>query len=86
MLGLLILLPLGLFFFGYVNTGYKRVGAYLGGANIDESTFTGAMDSVQPIALKNYYMDKYFGESRLFPAGVFISVTLICIMFGVAFT
>ncbi len=85
MLGLLILLPLGLFFFGYVNTGYKRVGAYLGGANIDESTFTGAMDTIQPIALKNYYLEKYFGESRLFPTGVFISVTLICIMFGVAF-
>ena len=85
MLGLLILLPLGLLYFGYLNKNYKRVGAYLGGANIDESSFQGAMDAVQPIALKNYYLEKYFGESRLFQAGVFISVTLICIMFGVAF-
>jgi ech hydrogenase subunit A len=85
MVGLLILLPLGLFFFGFVNKNYRRVGIYLGGANIDDSTFEGAMASTQSIRLKNYYLEKYFGEDRLFNAGVLISVTLLCVMFGVAF-
>ena len=31
MVGLLIILPLGLFYFGFVNKDYMRVGSYLGG-------------------------------------------------------
>ena len=84
MVGLLVLLPLGLFFFGFVNTHYKRVGIYLGGANIDNNTFEGAMASAQTVQLKNYYLGKYFGEDRLFTIGVLVSLTLLCIMFGVA--
>ena len=42
------------------------------------------MESTQTIELKNYYLEKYFGENRLFNAGVFISLTLLIIMFGVA--
>ena len=45
MVGLLVILPLGLFFFGFVNKNYRRVGTYLGGANIDNVTFEGAMAS-----------------------------------------
>jgi ech hydrogenase subunit A len=85
MLGLLILLPLGLFFFAFINKNYKRVGTYLGGANIDNITFEGAMASTQTIQLKNYYLEKYFGEGRLFMIGVLVSLTLIFVMFGVAF-
>jgi ech hydrogenase subunit A len=84
MFGLLIILPLGLFYYAFVNKEYKRVGTYLGGGNIDRITFEGAMSSTQPIQLKNYYMEKYFGEERLFYVGVFVSLTLIFIMFGVA--
>ncbi|OPY74296.1 MAG: Na(+)/H(+) antiporter subunit A [Syntrophorhabdus sp. PtaU1.Bin050] len=84
MVGLLVLLPLGLFYFGFVNKNYKRVGTYLGGANIDNVTFEGAMASVQTIEMKNYYLEKYFGEDRLFNVGVIISLTLLCVMFGVA--
>ena len=43
------------------------------------------MASTQPIEMKNYYLEKYFGEDRLFDVGVLISLTLFCIMFGVAF-
>jgi ech hydrogenase subunit A len=82
--GLLILLPLGLFYFAFVNKNYKRVGTYLGGANIDNITFQGAMDSAQAIELKNYYLERYFGEDRLFIVGVLVSLTLIFVMFGVA--
>ena len=85
MVGLLILLPLGIFFFGYVNRNYKRVGTYLGGANLSDVTFQGAMASTQTIRLKNYYLEKYFGEDRLFNVGVLVSLTLLCVMFGVAF-
>jgi ech hydrogenase subunit A len=85
MLGLLILLPLGLFYFAFVNKNYKRVGTYLGGANIDNITFEGAMASTQNIELKNYYLEKYFGEDRLFMVGVLVSLTMIFVMFGVAF-
>jgi ech hydrogenase subunit A len=85
MLGLLILLPAGLFYFAFVNKNYKRVGTYLGGANIDHITFEGAMASTQTIELKNYYLEKYFGEDRLFIIGVIVSLTLVFIMFGVAF-
>jgi ech hydrogenase subunit A len=82
-LGLLIILPLCLLYFGLVNKNYKRVGTYLGGANIDNITYEGAMASTQPIELRNYYMEKYFGESRLFSAGVYIAMTLLFVMFGV---
>lgn len=84
MLGLLIILPLGLFYYAYVDKNYKRVGTYLGGGNIDHITFEGAMAATQPIQLKNYYLRQYFGEERLFFIGVFVSLTLIFIMFGVA--
>lgn len=85
MVGLLILLPVGLFYFGFINKNYRRVGTYLGGANVDDVTFEGAMASTQTIQLKNYYLERYFGEDRLFYVGVLVSITLLCVMFGVAF-
>jgi ech hydrogenase subunit A len=84
MLGLVILLPVGLFYFAFVNKDYKRVGTYLGGGNLDDVTFEGAMASTRTIELKNYYLQKYFGENVLFNAGVFVALTLVVIMFGVA--
>jgi ech hydrogenase subunit A len=61
MVGLLIFLPLGLFYFAFINKDYRRVGTYLGGANIDNVTFEGAMASVRTIEMRNYYLEKYFG-------------------------
>jgi len=84
MLGLLIILPAGLFFYAFIDKNYKRVGTYLGGGNIDNITFEGAMGTSRKIELKNYYLERYFGEERLFNAGVFVSLTLMFIMFGVA--
>jgi ech hydrogenase subunit A len=83
MLGFLIILPLCLLYYGFVNKNYRRVGTYLGGGNIENISFEGAMASGQPIQLRNYYMEKYFGENRLFDAGVYIAMTLIFVMFGV---
>jgi len=84
MIGLLIILPLGLFYYAYVNKNYKRVGTYLGGANIDNVSFEGPMDHKETADLKNYYLTKYFGEDILCNVGVLVSLTLIFIMFGVA--
>lgn len=84
MVGLLIILPLGLFYYAVVGKQYKRVGTYLGGGNVDNITFEGAMASTKAIELKNYYLEKYFGENVLFNAGMLISLTLVLIMFGVA--
>jgi ech hydrogenase subunit A len=84
MLGLFILLPAGLFYFAIANKNYKRVGTYLGGANTSDITFEGAMASNQGIELKNYYLEKYFGEDRWFVIGVVICLTLLFVMFGVA--
>jgi ech hydrogenase subunit A len=84
MLGLLIILPLGLLYYAFVNKNYKRVGTYLGGGNIDNITFEGAFSSTQKIELKNYYLARYFGEERMSNVGVFLALTLIFIMFGAA--
>jgi len=84
MLGLLIILPLGLLYYAFIDKNYKRVGTYLGGGNIDNTTFEGAMASVRTIELKNYYLENYFGEEHLINVGVFVSLTLTFIMFGVA--
>ena len=84
MLGLLIILPIGLLYYAFVDKDYQRVGIYLGGGNIDSNTFAGAMATTQTIELKNYYLERYFGEERLCNIGLFVSLTLMFIMFGAA--
>ena len=84
MLGLLVVLPLGLLYYAFIDKNYKRVGTYLGGGNIDDTTFEGAMASTQTIELKNYYLERYFGEERLSNVGLFVALTLTFIMFGAA--
>ena len=84
LVSLLIILPLGLIYYSYINKDYIRVGLYLGGANVDDIHFEGAMDQKQTADLKNYYLTKYFGEDVLVNIGVIISLTLIFIMFGVS--
>ena len=84
MLGLLIILPIGLLYYAFIDKDYQRVGIYLGGGNIDSNTFAGAMATTQTIELKNYYLERYFGEERLLQYRVVRSLTLMFIMFGAA--
>ncbi|MEN6616515.1 MAG: proton-conducting transporter membrane subunit, partial [Syntrophorhabdus sp.] len=84
MLGLIIFVPLGLLYFAIVNKNYKRVAPYLGGGNIDDVNFEGAMATVRPVQMRNYYLEKYFGEERLYNIGSLAALTLLCVMFGVA--
>jgi ech hydrogenase subunit A len=80
MMALMILLPLRLYFYKDLN----YVEAYLGGSNVEEvGQFLGSFGEPRELKFKNYYMESYFGEVPLARAGVYASVVLIIIMFGV---
>lgn len=82
MLAMVMLFPLS-----FINYGkrVKVVDAYLAGANIETSTrFRGAGDSIKDMEMKNYYLDKYFGEARLYRCGVLICFILLVFMLGVS--
>ncbi|MDD5675440.1 MAG: hypothetical protein PHC61_14815, partial [Chitinivibrionales bacterium] len=75
MLALILLFPLAL-----LRRGGKfiRVDAYLAGANIKGGTaFIGAMQAEHTVSMKNYYMEEFFGESKLFKTGAIISLIFI---------
>jgi len=74
MLAMVMLFPLS-----FINYGkrVKVVDAYLGGANTETGIrFKGASSSAKDMQMKNYYMEKYFGEARLYKFG-----SLICFIF-----
>ncbi len=81
MLAMVMLFPLS-----FINYGkrVKVVDAYLAGANIETGTrFRGAGDSVKDMSMKNYLLEKYFGEDKLYRFAVLISSILLIFMFGV---
>ncbi len=84
MVGLLIILPMGILYYAFVDKEYKRVGTYLGGANMTNTTFEGAMLERQRLTFRNYYMENLFGEKKLFVTGMVLAAIFIIIMFGVA--
>jgi len=64
----------------------KEVSIYLGGANADEpKRFYGSMGTVQKLYIENYYMDRYFGEGRLFKIGLAICSAATLLMLVMAF-
>ncbi len=80
MMGLVLLLPIRLFAY---KKDMKEVSIYLGGANTNEpKRFYGSMGTVHKIYIKNYYMDRYFGENKLFNigSGICASVTLLMLI------
>ena len=81
MLALLVLLPL--MFFG--KTKKRIVPIYLSGANKgDDLTFTGAMEKDVPVTLRNWYMEKYFGEAKMNAIGVVATALVISIVLAIA--
>ena len=83
MMAMIALFPLS-----FINYGkkVKVVDAYLGGANADSSIkFYGAAGVIQNMEMKNYYMEKYFGESKLTNTGLVLCVIFIVVMVGAAF-
>ncbi len=83
MLGLVLLFPL-------MSVNYdrntKRVAPYLGGANTDTpGTFKDSLGNSRPYAMKNYMLEEFFAEKKLYPWGIRISWLLLMIMFGLLF-
>jgi ech hydrogenase subunit A len=82
MLGLVALFPLTFFVYG---RKVRVTDAYLGGGNVDSSIlFQGAGGQVKSMEMRNYYLSRLFGESRLFMIGGIACAALIFVMFGVS--
>jgi len=78
MLGLVLLFPL-------ISINYdrntKRVAPYLGGANTDTpGTFKDSLGNSRPYAMKNYMLEEFFAEKKLYPWGIRVSLFLLIVM------
>ncbi len=79
MLGLMVLLPMG-FLIHWKNL--VHVEPYLSGANVsDPHQFTGFRGAPREWAFRNYYINKYFSEARLFNGTTAASIVLFVLMF-----
>ncbi len=82
MMGLVMVFPVC--FMGY-GRGVKVVDAYLGGANVQSSVrFRSTADSVQDVAIGNYYLHNLFTEAGLSRWGVISCTTLLVMLLAVA--
>ncbi|MEG2324267.1 MAG: proton-conducting transporter membrane subunit [Anaerovoracaceae bacterium] len=78
---IVVILMLVLFFFG--KTKKKIVPIYLSGANKgDDLTFNGAMNKDVPVALKNWHLQSYFGETKMNLIGGIATSAIIIIGLG----
>jgi ech hydrogenase subunit A len=81
MMGMVALFPITFFVYG---RRVRVVDAYLGGGNADSSfQFQGAGGEVKSMQMRNYYLERIFGERRLFLVGAIACAALIFVMFGV---
>jgi len=83
MLGLLVIVPVGLIYYSKIFRGYKNVGPYLAGVNLEPYHYTNSLGVSAHADLKNYYLTEIFNENKLLMYGIFVSLTFIAIMFGV---
>ncbi|HBA83785.1 MAG TPA: NADH-quinone oxidoreductase subunit L [Verrucomicrobia bacterium] len=82
MLGALILLPLGFFYFP---KNLKYEGAYMAGANLPGNlSFQGSLGQPRDMIIRNVYFRAYFNEASLSRLGNWITVLLIVLMFVTA--
>ncbi len=71
MICLLLIMPFSMLFY---RTGSKHVSPYMGGRTMEsEMRFSGTFGTMRELSLSNYYMEKYFGEDKVFYIG-----TLLC--------
>jgi ech hydrogenase subunit A len=83
MMAMVLLFPVS--FMGY-GRGVKVVDAYLGGANVHSGVqFRSTADSVQDVAMGNYYLRNMFSEAWLSRWGVIGCALLLVAMLTVAF-
>lgn len=77
-----VIILLVIFFFG--RTKKKIVPIYLSGVNEgDDLRFRGAMDTPRDFKLRNWYMEKYFGEKKMNIIGVVSTSVLIIFFLGI---
>jgi ech hydrogenase subunit A len=82
MMALVLLFPITFVNYG---RGVRVTDAYLGGANVHSSIqFRSSADSVQTVAIGNYYLRDLFSETWLSRWGVIGSASLLAIMFLLA--
>ena len=71
-----------LLFFGKTNK--KIVPIYMAGANLgDDLTYMGSMQKPTEQSLRNWYMEKYFGEDKMNMLGLASSLTVLIVEFGI---
>jgi ech hydrogenase subunit A len=81
MASLLVIFPIGLLY-NARRRDYRLVGPYLSGANVGETSFTGAMGRTLQPDIRNYYLSRWFGEPHLLQAGLLCAGFFLIIMFG----
>jgi ech hydrogenase subunit A len=82
MMAMVMLFPLSFMNYG---RGVKVVDAYLGGANVHSSVqFRSSADSVQDVAIGNYYLRNIFSEAWLSRWGVIGCAAMLTVMLVVA--
>jgi len=80
MLALVVVMPL--FFFG--RTHKKIVPIYMAGANSgDDLSFHGSMQKEVSLSLRNWYMEKYFDETRMNVIGVISTAVIIATVLSI---
>lgn len=68
---------------GFGKTEKKIVPIYMAGANMgDDLTFMGSMQKPTEQALRNWYMDRYFGEKKMNAIGLAATVGIIIVVFA----
>ena len=83
MMGMIFLLPISLL---YYRLPRKHISPYMGGRPTTANMrFAGSAGIQRDLALRNYYLESYFGERRLFKPGAILCICLLILMIaGVA--
>jgi ech hydrogenase subunit A len=75
LLGMILLLPVGL---SFLTRNAKLTTVYMGGINEgDDRHFKGAGGESKRMYLSNWYMERYFGEGKLFRIGTILAAALL---------
>lgn len=83
MLGVIIILPFGMRYF--TSKGENIVPVYMSGINSgDDKRFYSKCGEKKSMYLSSWYMKNIFGEKRLLPIGIYISLILIIGLFSYA--
>ena len=78
MMGMIFLLPLSML---YYRLPRRHLSPYMGGRTTTANMrFAGSAGMQRDLALRNYYLESYFGERRLFRPGVILCIGLIALM------